>query len=798
MTFRTYIRGVHPLVIAIDVARLFALLAAPIAGLLLFRWLAATDLVLAPLHRRLCFHPAYRTAGIIYRAFVGATSVLTASWVTSSVRTFATLTLRRLGREILRRDPETEKLTLPPWPYSRESFALVLGELQDRDGSRVPNERSPGLKPRWLTLPELALYTGVFVSGGIGSGKTSAVAYPALKQLLGFRRHVKVRLRDGTVRDDEWRFSGLVLDEKGDFARAAAEYAAEWGRAEDIIRITPGGKTIWNIVYNPNLPTWAVAYQLGWIIKNFNKGATGGDPFWESAPKELVTEYLGLLDDAEGYYTLFDYLETLIDDAKQDALQAQALARHAADPEQLTEIERRWKSIHRRRNEMSVNLRGALEACAKAGIDMFRFPELRKTFCPTREEYFEYDAAGGVHRPRANVFVGFDQVLDYGKVVGLEMPKQIYFDAAVFVQVALKSQWQDSVLRREGIGSDGKLLSPPRFGEKIGYCPTFLFADEAQQSATPRDGEFKAVCRSKRASMWELTQSHGSIRGAFGPSKVSDANTYFQNSMTHIYLRQSDVDSMKIIQEEAGKKLVQRTSLAITEGGSSSELSYVQGGIIHQGIGVSATKTVATEEKPFVEIEELKGLANNVAVVLPSNGDRTLPATMTYLRPLWVFKRYPSLSPEIPWLDWPRELRATYDLDTMPQELSWSGWDSSEPLEEAAVVLADQRLGRFLRPAAQPGAALPAVARAAAVVGAAATETTKSSNPVAPIAGELPRPAPDVVVGAAAPTIAADSAADVDIAPVDAVDLAVASIRAHREHVERDGNPFADLPDDDL
>jgi hypothetical protein len=150
---------------------------------------------------------------------------------------------------------------------------------------------------------------------------------------------------------------------------------------------------------------------------------------------------------------------------------------------------------------------------------------------------------------------------------------------------------------REAIGSDGTPLMPPRFGETIGYCPTFMMADEAQQSATPKDAEFKAVCRSKRASMWELTQSHGSIKGAFGPNNQAHAATYFQNSMTHIYLRQADVDSMKIIQEECGKKLVQKTSLAITEGGMSSELSYIQGGIVHQGLGLSSTKTVATEEK---------------------------------------------------------------------------------------------------------------------------------------------------------------------------------------------------------
>jgi TraM recognition site of TraD and TraG len=778
MNLRVYARTRHPVLLALDLFRISALVAAPVFGLLTLRWLATTDVVVAPLTRRLWFQPAYAGAGLFYRGFVATTYFLTVAWVTSAIRTFAAFTLRRTGRDAERKDPAADKLPLPAWPYSRESFTLILAELQDRDGMRVPNKQAPALRPRWLTLPEHALYTGVLVTGGIGSGKTSAVAYPALKQLLGFRRPVRVRTSDGAVREDDWKFSGLILDEKGDFTRAAADFAQEWGRGEDIIRIAPGGKWIWNVIYNPNLPTWAVAYQLGWIIKNFNKGTSGGDPFWENAPKELVTEYLGLLDDAEGYYTLFDYLETIVDNTKQDLLNDKALKRHKGDTEKCAEIERRWKAIMRRRDEMSVNLRGSLEACARAGIDMFRFPELRRTFCPTRDEYFELDAAAGLLRPRSNVFIGFDQVLDYGRIVGLEMPKQIYFDAATFVQVALKSQWQDSVLRREGIGSDGTPLAPPRFGERIGYCPTFLMADEAQQSATPKDGEFKAVCRSKRASMWELTQSHTSIRGAFGPQKAADANTYFQNSMTHVYLRQSDIESIKLIQDECGKKLVQKTSLAITEGGRASDLSYVQGGIVHDGVGVSATKTVATEEKPFLEIEELKGLPNNVAVVLPSNGDRTLPASIAYLRPLWVFKKYRDLATETPWLDWPADLRATYDLDTVPQELHWRGWDLPAPIEEQTLVAASDRLGRLVQ------------------------------TPLAPIA--VPSPG-DIIRGAAAedsaPTGMGETAGRGDVAPpVRPGPIPTEPVRDTREarppeppedlQVSRFGDPFAGLPDD--
>jgi hypothetical protein len=122
---------------------------------------------------------------------------------------------------------------------------------------------------------------------------------------------------------------------------------------------------------------------------------------------------------------------------------------------------------------------------------------------------------------------------------------------------------------------------------------------------------------------------------------------------------------------------------------------------------VSATKTVAAEEKPFVELEELKGLPNNVAIVLPSNGDRTLPATMTYLRPLWVFTQHPQLTLETPWFDWPESLRATYDLDSIPQELGWSGWDNQDALDEDAIIPAHARLGRFIQPVQPPSSPDP-------------------------------------------------------------------------------------------
>jgi len=703
-------RLLPPAVFALVILRPVLLIAAPFVGIAVLRVFAANTIFVAPLHRRLIYHPALHTAGLLYQGIVALVFTILAETGSTALRSIVEYGIKRTAAP--KKDPTfEEKKVLPAWPYQRESFTAVLGELQDRDGSRVPNEKSPTKVPRWLTLPELALYTSIFVTGAVGSGKTAAVAYPLLRQLLGFRRKVPVRQRDGSLTEQEWKFSGLILDEKGDFTRAAAAYAAEWGREDDIIRISPGGRWKCNVIYNPNIPAWANGYQLGWMLKSFNKKG-GGDPFWENAPKELTLQYLTLLDDAESYYTMFEYLETLLDDTKQNALHEKAMARHAADKARVLEMERRWVAIKKRRDGMSVNLRGALEACAKAGIDMFAIPELRKTFCPSRDEYFALDKEAAVYRPRPDVFTGFDQVLDEGKIVGFEMPKAMYYDAAVFLQVALKFQWQQSVLRRDAIGNDGRLIMPPRFGERIGYCPTFMFADEAQISANPADGEFKAVCRSKRACNVELVQSHGSIKATFGSENAALAAVYFQNSMTHIYLRQSDLESINEIKTACGTKIVDKTTMAVSEGGSASELSFTQGGaLVHDGLGVSATVTVATEEKPFIEVEELKGLANNTAVVIPSNGDRALPATITYLRPLWIQKKYPDLPVETPWLDWPSELRASYDLDSIPQELNWAGWGTA-PLEADDIVQAGARLGRFVLdakslnfdpPAATPG-----------------------------------------------------------------------------------------------
>ena len=81
---------------------------------------------------------------------------------------------------LLRPRAGIERIALPRYlePAHRSALFLVLGE--------VHKERRPTAvdRPRWLTIPRRALFTGIGIFGAVGSGKTTCCMYPFAEQLL--------------------------------------------------------------------------------------------------------------------------------------------------------------------------------------------------------------------------------------------------------------------------------------------------------------------------------------------------------------------------------------------------------------------------------------------------------------------------------------------------------------------------------------------------------------------------------------------------------------------------------------
>lgn len=76
----------------------------------------------------------------------------------------------------------------------------------------------------YIYLSEKSLYQNILVTGTIGSGKTSSVMYPFLKQLLKYRNF-----------NNYSKIGMLVLDVKGNFYKQVLEFATEFNRLDDIV-----------------------------------------------------------------------------------------------------------------------------------------------------------------------------------------------------------------------------------------------------------------------------------------------------------------------------------------------------------------------------------------------------------------------------------------------------------------------------------------------------------------------------------------------------------------------------------
>ena len=129
--------------------------------------------------------------------------------------------------------------------------------------------------PKWLTIPERGLYTGVAIFGAVGSGKTSACMRPFAQQILSWK-----------AGNPQRRAAGLVLEVKGDFCHDIRQILADAGREEDYIELGMEGRWQWNPLSAEWLDSYSLAYTVSSLLNQlFGKGK---EPFWQQAYTNLV------------------------------------------------------------------------------------------------------------------------------------------------------------------------------------------------------------------------------------------------------------------------------------------------------------------------------------------------------------------------------------------------------------------------------------------------------------------------------------------------------------------------------
>ena len=133
------------------------------------------------------------------------------------------------------------------------------------------------LNNEYVKISEKGLYQNIFITGTIGSGKTSSAMYPFTSQLIEYK----------AVNTKE-KLAMLVLDVKGNYSDKVLEFARNVDRQNDVYVIDLSGNIRYNPLAKPELTPIVLANRLKTILELFNKQSS--ESYWLDKSEQVLAE----------------------------------------------------------------------------------------------------------------------------------------------------------------------------------------------------------------------------------------------------------------------------------------------------------------------------------------------------------------------------------------------------------------------------------------------------------------------------------------------------------------------------
>lgn len=561
------------------------------------------------------------------------------------------------------------RLPMYPDPSKREELFVVVGEIHDS------RKRAPSETPRWLTIPERGLYTGIIVLGAIGTGKTSCCMFPFAEQILAYKATDKSR-----------RIGGLVLEVKGDFCRKVKGILERQGRGKDYIEIGLDSEYSYNPLHN-TLDAYALAYSIAALLNNlFGKGK---EPFWQQAYTNLVKFIILLHKVADNYVTLFDVYACaispeLIEKKLQETerrlmpnvvitLDPEVYAKNIAQLKEFGFVLDTGRRNYRARTSEKLNRTLAtlgidcsadrfqgktdneirkieqLEAVRRwfdndwkriepklrtsivEGISVFLSlfddnPDVKRTFCPPKESYSGVSATGhNLRKPLPS----FDWLIENGAVCALNFPIGMNPGLSRALGVMMKLDFERAVLNRV----PEMEAHPDRYFRQV-----FLLCDEYHHFATVGENEptgdekFFSLSRQPKCIPIVATQSISSLKSSLPGDSW---RTLLQTFRTKIFLSLSDEFSARAAADLCGREDQLKVSYNISESGHDARVSWLTGKPLSDKTNISASKSYHSQIDFRFDTKTFTELKNAESITIAYDGFNPMPPTLCYLKPYY-------------------------------------------------------------------------------------------------------------------------------------------------------------------
>ena len=389
-----------------------------------------------------------------------------------------------------------------------------------------------------INLPEKSLYQNILITGTIGTGKTSSAMYPFTKQLIEY-----------ACNDTANKIGMLVLDVKGNYYIKVSEFAKNCGREDDLIVIKLGGKYKYNPLHKPNLKPSVLANRLKTILLLFSPN--NSESYWLDKVEQILTECIKLCRLYNNGYVTFEEIHKLISVENYYAEKIEYLRNKFIKNEfSKEEIYNLMSSLSFFQKEfLSLDLRTSsiLKSEITRITNVFVSDyEVYKTFNPKEEELN---------------FYGFEDLINSGKIVVLNMNISEYKALSKIIATYLKLDFQTEVMAR--LANNFK---------KSNRIVSFI-SDEYHEYVSVSDSEFYAQSREAKCINIVATQSYTSLLNSLN-NKYS-VEVIIQNLVNKFWFRTDDIFTIENVQKQIGKEDKEKLFKSISENAKETNYSYI-------------------------------------------------------------------------------------------------------------------------------------------------------------------------------------------------------------------------------
>lgn len=189
---------------------------------------------------------------------------------------------------------------------------------------------------------------------------------------------------------------------------------------------------------------------------------------------------------------------------------------------------------------------------------------ISSTFCPDKKDIN---------------FKGFEEVLNEGKIVVLNMNIAEYKNLSKIIAAYLKLDFQTEVLSR--------------LGKNIQIRKNSFISDEFHEYITSTDSDFFAQSREAKCINIVATQSYTSIKNALKDEATT--KVILQNLINKLWFRTDDIFTIEEAQKQIGKEDKEKISTTISENAKETNFNFITNSLISKNSSLSESYNTYTQ-----------------------------------------------------------------------------------------------------------------------------------------------------------------------------------------------------------